>query len=241
MNFSQKKREEPLAPSALWIALTSVPRPTRTIPVPRLDPETGKPVGEVLMWPLTQEEQMAANAEADRFAKALLKDPQKKDEANLGYQHTFTNEVAIQVLHRACRDASDSKRPAFPSPEHVRRELTTDEIGVLFNHYCTVQSEVGPILAYMSEEEYEAMVLRVQEGGSAFPFDSLSWEAQRALLLFLVSRLASCWTDMSSHGLPLDVSPRVEAWLRARLEGGTVANPTAIVEVPVSGEGPVEG
>ncbi len=223
MNVVQKKKvEEAIPPSAVWVALTAVPRPTRTIPIPRLDPETGESVGEIVMWPLKQEELMAANAEADRWAKQILRDPQKREEANLGYQSIFSNEVSIQILFRACRDATgapDFKRPAFPSPAHIRAEFTTDETGVLFNNYCTVQSELGPIIAYLEDGEYEALVLRLVEGGSAFPFDSLSWEAQRALVRFLVSRLTSCWTAMFSAGLPLDVvSPLVVEWCARQAE-----------------------
>jgi len=209
---------EKLEPSALWLALTALPRPSRTMPLPRLKPGTDEPIGEVLVWPLTQEEQMAANAAADKFTKELLKDPQKKDEANLGYHHTYSNEVAIQVLFRACRDAENEKRPAFPSPSLMREKFSTDEIGVLFHGYCTIQSELGPIRAHMTNEEMEAMILRIAEGGSAFPFDSCSWEQQRTLVLSMASRLANCWTAMSSAGLPLDVSSYALEKLRPSLE-----------------------
>ena len=215
VNGGPKKPEE-LTPSELWLALTALPRPSREIPLPRCKPGTEEPLGNVVMWPLTQEEQMAANAEADRFTRQLFKDPQKKDEANLGYHHTFTNEVAIQVLYRACRDVNDPARPAFPSPNRMRETFTTDEIGVLFSNYCTVQSEVGPIRAQMSKEESEALIIRLIEGGSAFPFDGCSWEAQRALVLTMASRLVSCWTDMSSHGLQPDVTSIAAEWLKER-------------------------
>lgn len=197
---------EKLEPSALWLALMAIPRPTRSIPIPRCFPNTDNPVGEVIVWPLTQEEQMAANAEADKFTKDLLKDPQKKDEANLGYVHTYTNEVAVQVLFRACRDAENVERPAFPSPKLLRQKFSSDEIGVLFNSYCTAASEIGPIRADMSKEEAEAFILKLVDGGSAFPFDSCSWELQRTLVLSLASQLVSCWMAMFSAGLPLDVS-----------------------------------
>src|SRR3990167_7746043 len=213
----KKEPREEFTPSQTWLALTSIPRPTRAIPLPRLN-DAGEPVGTVLMWPLTQEEIMSANAEADRFTKSLMKDAQKKDEANLGYHYNFTNEVAIQILYRACRDVDDVKRPTFPSPAQMRAAFTADEIGVLFDNYCTVQSEVGPIVAYMSDEEYEALILRLVEGGSAFPFDSLSWEARKALVLFMALRLTSCWMAMSSHGLQPGASLYVEEWIQRRIE-----------------------
>lgn len=203
--------------SDLWLALMELPRPHRIVPYPRSKPD-GTPVGELAIWPLTQEEQMACNAEADRFTKKLLQDPQQKDQANLGYHHTYTNEVAVQVVWRACRNAKDISRPAFPSPSLLRSKLSTDEVGVLFNHYCTIAAEVGPIVASMSKAEQEGWILRLQEGGSTFPFDTLSWEAQRALVSGSASRLVSCWMDMCSAGLPLDVSPETLRQLQNKLE-----------------------
>lgn len=202
---------------ALWQMITTLPRPHKLVPYPRKLPGTEEPVCELAIWPLTQEEQMAANAEADRFTKALLKDPQKKDEANLGYHHTFTNELSVQMLYRACRKKDDVKRPFFPSPKAMRAHMSTDEVGVLFNNYCTVQQEVGPIVAYMSAEEREAWILRLQEGGSAFPFDYLSWDTQRTLVLSMASLLVSYWTDMCSRGSPPDVSAPTLDLLKARM------------------------
>ncbi len=217
MTVPKKEAEEKLEPSELWLALNALPRPTREVPFPRNFPGTDTPVGALVMWPLTQEEQMAANAEADRWTKALLKDPQRKEEANLGYQHTYTNEVAVQVLHRACRDPKNLERPAFPSPKQMRSAFSTDEIGVLFSTYCTVQAELGPIRASMSKEEADALIIRLAEGGSAFPLDSYSWEQQRTLALSMASRLVSCWTAMSSAGLPPDASSFAMELLRERL------------------------
>jgi hypothetical protein len=214
---------EEVEPSELWLALTALPRPHRVVPFPRNLPGSDSPVGDLAVWPLTQEEQMAANAEADRWTKKLLKDPQQKDQANLGYHHTYSNEVAIQVLWRACRDPKNIERPAFPSPAQMRAKLSTDEVGVLFSQYLTVQAEIGPIVAYMSKDERDAWILRLQEGGSAFPFDSLSWEQQRILVTSMASQLVSCWTVMCSLGSPPDVSDFILERLTDRLHDGTDA------------------
>lgn len=223
------KKEEEVAPSDLWLALTQVPRPYKVVPLPRFLPGTRDPIGEVAMWPLTQQEQMACNAGADKFARELLREAQKKDEQNLGYTHTFANETAVQVLARACRDASnlpDSlSRPAFPSPKLMRETFTTDEIGVLFSAYTTVQAEVGPIIANMSQEEFEAYVLKLEEGGSTLPFDSLSWETQRTLVRSLASQVVSCWMAMSSAGMPLEIGSTAREKLQQRL-AAKVTSPT---------------
>lgn len=227
MSVSTKNTDaEEFIPSALWTALMALPRPTREIPLPRVNPETGEPVGNVVVWPLTQEEQMVANAAADKFTKDLLKDPQKKDEANLGYQHSYTNEVAVQILYRACRDPKDVNRSAFPSPKLMRQNLTTDEIGVLFSQFCTVQAELGPIRARLSKEESEALILRIAQGGSAFPFDGCSWELQRNLVLFMASQLVSFWMATSSVGSPPAVSSFVLSILKEDADdSGTPAEP----------------
>lgn len=195
-----------IEPSALWLALTAVPRPHRVVDLPRAFPATGKPVGQIAIWPLTQEEQMICTAEADRFVKQVLKDSQKKDEANLGYAHLFSNENAVQILFRACRDASNApdslKLTAFPSTKGMRQEFTADEISTLFEMYITVQLEVGPIVAYQTEDEMEAWIRRIEEGGSALPFDLLAPLAQKRLLTFMASQLVSFWTATSSAGSP---------------------------------------
>ena len=202
---------ENIEPSALWLALTAVPRPHRVVDLPRAFPGTGKSVGQIALWPLTQEEQMICTAEADRFVKGILKDSQKKDEANLGYAHLFANETAVQVLFRACRDASNPpeslKASAFPSTKGLRHEFTADEISTLFEMYITVQLEVGPVTAFMTDDEMEAWIRRIEEGGSALPFDLLAPQAQKSLLVFMASQLVTFWTATISAGSPPDDGP----------------------------------
>jgi hypothetical protein len=200
------EKDKEMDPSELWLALTAIPRPHREVPFPRNIPGTDQTIGMIAMWPLSQEEQHASNAAADKFVRELFKDPQRKEDANLGYHNAFTNELAIQVLHRACRDVTDIKRPAFPSTKKMRANFSTDELGVLFSTYCTVQSELGPIRAYMSKQEEEALIIRLAEGGSAFPLASISSGARESLVLSMASRLVNSWTLTSSLGGQPDVS-----------------------------------
>ena len=80
----------------------------------------------------------------------------------------------------------------------------------------------------MSTEEREAWILRLQEGGSAFPFDSLSWEQQRTLVTSMASQLVSCWMAMCSLGSPPAVSASTLERLIERLpkegESTTIAS-----------------
>jgi hypothetical protein len=199
-------------PSALWSALQVMPRPFKVVDFPRRHPDTDEPIGQLVMWPLTQNEQMACTGEADRFAKKMLREAQRKDETNLGYETIYSNEVAVQVLYRACRDVNDHSKPAFPLPVELRDKLSADEVGALFALYCSVQVELGPIVTRMSKEEMEAWVKALVEGGQYDPFPLLSLETQHHLLNFMASQLVSFWTRTSSAGsLPGDLPEESEA------------------------------
>jgi len=140
---------------------------------------------------------MVCTAAAEKIAKEHLKDS-KKDE--LGYERLFTDAVCVEVLFRACRDAEDVSKPAFPSPKSIRHALTTEECAMLFQHYLTVQLELGPMVVTMSDDEVEAWITRLAEGGSSFPFDMLSSDLQKILLLHMAYQLRSLPTDKSFAG-----------------------------------------
>ncbi len=186
--------------SQLWARLQEMPRPTRIVDFPRKN-ESGEPIGQVRIRILTQEEQIAAAASADTFARKLLKEASRE---HIGYDEVYRNAMCVEILFRACRDVDEPTRPAFPRPEQIREHMTAEECGVLFEHYMTVQTEVGPLASSLSKEECEAWIEKIAKGGSAFPFDLLSSELQKILVLFMASRLATSQTDTSSVGSPLD-------------------------------------
>jgi hypothetical protein len=188
--------------SQLWLALSSQERPSKVVDFPRKT-DSGEPVGQLRIRVLTQEEQMSSTKAAETLVKEHLKDG-KKDE--LGYERLFTDAVCVEVLFRACRDVDDIKRTVFPSPKHMRNTLTTEECAMLFQHYLTVQLELGPIVVNMSDDEVEAWISRLAEGGSAFPFDLLSSDLQKILLLHMAYQLRSSQTDKSSVGSPPEES-----------------------------------
>lgn len=182
--------------SQLWLRLQEQPRPSKLVDFPRKGPN-GEPIGQLRIRILTQEEQMVCTAEAENLARKHLKEG-KKDE--LGYERLFSDSVCVEVLYRACRDAEDPEKPAFPAPTEMRRQLTTEECAKLFEHYLTVQLELGPTVATMSDEELEAWIDRLVEGGSAFPFDLLSSDLQKLLVLHMAFQLRHSRTDKSSAG-----------------------------------------
>lgn len=176
--------------------LAGAERPNKLVDFPRKG-EDGQPIGQLRIRILTQEEQMACTAEAENLAKKHLKEG-KRDE--FGYERLFTDAVCVEVLYRACRDGDDPERPAFPTPQDIRRQLTTEECAKLFEHYLTVQLELGPTVITMSDAELEAWIDRLVEGGSAFPFDLLSSDLQKLLVLHMAFQLRSSQTVTSSVG-----------------------------------------
>ncbi len=192
---------EDLKPADLWLAITAMPRPSRIVEFPRNGAD-GKPIGELRIQVLTQEEQILCSAEAERFTKKAIKDLPKGDEAQLGYQNVYNNSAAVEVLFHACRKRDEAKDPFFPSREAIRKVLTPDEVGVLMMHYYTAQAELGPIVAHMSEEEVDAWVARLGEGGSRFPLDFLSLDGLKDLAFSLACQKHSSATVTSLPGLP---------------------------------------
>lgn len=137
--------------SQMWKALSLQERQTQIVDFPRKGPD-GAVIGRLRVRILTQEEEMVCVAAAEKLAKEHLKDSKKRD---IGYERLYADALCVEVLFRACRDVDDLKRPAFPSPKHLRQALTTDECLVLFQTYVRVQSELGP--ASYAEEQDEAL------------------------------------------------------------------------------------
>ncbi len=184
--------------SHLWLKLQEMPRPSKLVDFPRRG-EDGEPIGQTAIRILTQEEQMACAMAAEKSAREHLKDA-KRDE--IGYERFFSDAHCVEVLYRACRDPDDVTRTAFPSSKLLREALTTEECAALFTHYLTIQLELGPTVSNMGDEEIEAWIDRLVEGGSAFPFDLVSSDLQKILLLHMAYQLRSSQTDTSSVGSP---------------------------------------
>ncbi|MBS2017192.1 MAG: hypothetical protein JST00_30185 [Deltaproteobacteria bacterium] len=194
-----------IPPSELWSALQQMPRPYRVVDFPRKR-EDGTPIGQLAIWVLTPAEQIAANLAAERIIREAVKASLPKEALTekdlLGYQVAFTNAAQIEILLRACRDASDVTRPAFPNARAIRDHLTVDECACLIEAYFDVAAQVGPIIASLSQDDADAWIDRLIEGGSHDPLGSFSSGALRTLLRTSVARLTRSPTVSSSAGSP---------------------------------------
>lgn len=193
-----------IAASDLWLMLSSIQKPHRVVDFPMNLPGSEEPVGQVALVPLSMEETMVCKSSAAEQAKKMTERvPSKPGEESAAYFNVFTDEAAVQILWKAMRVPGDIKKPAFPTPTHVRKHLTSDAISVLMGMYNRVVIECGPIVAYMSKEEMNAWVDRLGEGAGQFPLERLTLEAQRDLLMHSMSELRKFRMANGSAGSPL--------------------------------------
>ena len=105
--------------------------------------------------------------------------------------------VACELIALACHDATsftDSSgvpqyRRMFVSGSDVERLLTADEITKLFSYYKATQLKYGPLEdSCSSDEEVNAWITRLGEGGDAFPLHVLESHQLVDLCKHLVSR-----------------------------------------------------
>ncbi len=103
----------------------------------------------------TEDENAIVEAHKHVIAKAAGVEAAKSDDDLL------RDAKVIEILYRVCRDAEDPKQTAFPGPQWMRDNITTDQLAVLFNLATEVRRLEGPTPRDMSDEELEAIILLV--------------------------------------------------------------------------------
>ena len=193
-----------IEPDDLLKMMMAAPVPHRIVDFPRKDKE-GVPLFDLAMMLLTQDEVMAVSAAAEKATRrAMGDDIPKIGQASKGYDDLFNNFSAIEILYRACKHPADLTKPLFPTKEFIKKQLTPDEVAILFNNYMTIQIELGPVIGSLSSEEIDAWVKKLAEGGerSSTFLDSFSWAATKGLLITMAVQLHDLRTVSSSAGLP---------------------------------------
>jgi len=180
-----------ISPIDLWAEITRVPRPYRIVDFPRKGPD-GKPVAQIAMTVLTQEETMLTISMTEKWVRKTMKADAclpGKDEPSNGYQALFELRATLEVVYRSSRMVGDLDKNFFPTPDTIGTKLTKDEVAVLGMAYARVQADLGPIASEMDEEMTEAWIETLAVGGSAVPLSGLSLGAQSQLMLSMASRL----------------------------------------------------
>jgi hypothetical protein len=161
-------------PSALFLKLLE-PQPSEVVDFPRRDAK-GRPIGQIRIQVLAQEDHDLAREEAHRKMKAKGFD--KDDLTGHAIREVLGDSVARELLAKASLsvDGADFEdggpvryAHVFQSAEQLNK-LRPDEIANLFAAYMLVQDKFGPRERFAgSAEEINKWIFTLQEGASEFP------------------------------------------------------------------------
>ena len=104
---------------------------------------------------------VAVKAEEDEAlvaAHVRIKALASEDKEAMGDNDLKVDQKLIQILHRICFSPDEETKdgvpyPAFPGPEWMRKNLTTDQIACLMNLYHEVRYIDGPMKATITTED----------------------------------------------------------------------------------------
>lgn len=192
-----------LQPHELFGILSSTEKVHRIVDFPRKD-ASGKPLFELALVLLTQQEVMSATANAEKTLKKLTGTSTPAVSQTQAEYDLYNNCLAVELLFRACKHPNDLSKNIFPTPLAISDALSTDEIAILANNYQRMKTELGPIVGAMSEDEIEIYINNLIEGGKSTTYflDLLSSGMQSQLIVAMASRLQSYRMDKSSVSLP---------------------------------------
>ena len=203
--MTKKQDQTPVEPN-LFDELSKRKQPSRLVDLPVKD-ENGESIGKIIIRTLVHDDnveiQKAATLECDRIYK-----DEKIDHNSDIYQKRFDNIAAKHFIFRACRDPENPEKPFFPTPEHVGKHLSNDEIMLLLRHYETLQSERGPVIAYMSDNQFEEWVGKLAKAAEDSPYflDLFLPEAKDHFIMYMARQLLSLQTAKFSATLPAEDS-----------------------------------
>ena len=197
----------------LWQALNE-PSPSEVIDFPRKN-RSGQAVGKVRIKVLKMEDHNKARLLATKSLKEAIKNSNlgefsKDDMESDAVKEVLGDLIAHELLCMACyTDTEQDIDDPFPyakvflTPKHISSVLTADETLVLFNAYRMVQYKYGLFEKTINDDDdIEAWLTRLKEGGSAFPLLALPLP-QLADLAFCLSEKISmlCQILESQHSI----------------------------------------
>jgi hypothetical protein len=201
-NMNNNMPPSNIDPSDLWSQIIALPRAHRIVDTPLTLNGVSVPIA---MWVLTGDESDLCAIEAEKYARKMLKDniPGKNEVAE-GYETLYNRKATVELLFRACRRVNDLSKPFFPSVAAISKSLTTDQISVLMKTYLIIQQEIGPIIARMSQNEFDAWVETIAKGGISHFLGSTTSGAQIQFITSLACQLHSLQTGTSLLTMPAE-------------------------------------
>ncbi len=146
--------------SKLALAIESRPRIAHEFEVQGFFGLGDKQIMKVALWVNVKSEQDSALAAAYQVVEKLAGDNKRAvDDDDI-----LVDAKTTQILFQACRRAEEGdkeagyKYPAFPSPEWMRNNLTTDQLAVLLNLYHEVRRRESPVPWEIKHETVMALV-----------------------------------------------------------------------------------
>lgn len=173
--------------SDLWALIMDGEMPSEVVPFPKNKPGTIIPIGNISMKLLTAEEAAVCKKEASDKLKILNIDKDSPAQSSM-----YNEFLASSILFRSCRDEKNISMPIFPNKDWIQKKLTTDEIGILMNHYYTLMYKFGPVKHIASEDELKQYLMAMQAGGVADPsflLNSFSSDLLKIFVVFLADQL----------------------------------------------------
>jgi len=205
------KPPEDVSPSELWLKLSESPRPSEVVDFPRKGANR-EPIGKVRIQVLPNEEHDAARIRAQTKLRERARllghgNLTNEDMRAPGVAEVLGDMTAREVLAVACvaeKPFDEYAKPLrypriFPDAESIGATLSADELSVLFNLYVLVQNKYGPFEGNLSDDDQEAWIRRLEEGGETYPLASLPWPQLVALTSSLAVKVSSLYRILSSQ------------------------------------------
>jgi len=218
--------------SALFLKLMELPRPSEVIDFPRKGSD-GKPIDRIRIQTLTSEDQDKARAMA--HAEMLRRGFSAEDIGSYGIREVYSDAVAKELIAMSCLTAEGADfGDGVPKYGRVFRDggqvskLAADEILTLFNAWQLLQHKYGPIEG-LDQNEVDAWIKRLVEGGSGFPLLELALPDLVELTTSLAARIYSVCEILAGHlsTLPPSLGSSLESLL---LDIGSYGDPAAKLE-----------
>lgn len=168
-----------------------------------------KPIHKIAVWVNTKFEQDKAVVAAHQVVQQLTAEAEsaRKDEDLL--LDTKTTQILFQACRRA--EAGDEEKgymySAFPSPEWMRKNLTTDQLAVLINLYNEVRRKEAPIQSSITLEQVESVSKMCAENAASDVPEAVlaifdrEWMTQAFVLLSMKLKRLQHESESESRGV----------------------------------------
>lgn len=175
----------------LWNSLASRKAHSTLVDFPDYD-EKGQAICQVLIKTLSHDEHIKIQKDSmNECDRSFIEEKEKINRESDLYKDRYENIAAKHFLFHCCFEPDNPEKKLFPIPQQVGK-LTQDEVNVLLKHYRTLQNQKGPLVAYLTGDQFEEWVTKLADSAEegAYFLDRILPEAQIQLLLYMANQLS---------------------------------------------------